>query len=108
VNHRPDVPDLQRRIGNGLGQDYNIVFLDHHDAPKGYAVISRGATSPRSSCQTVRHLGAATVRCVERAIHLVARTEASLPLHGHFVLPSVFSQRMSEGFPVIQAEAESR
>ncbi len=37
-----------------LGQDDAIVFFDHHQVYRpGYAVISRGAISPRSNCQMV-------------------------------------------------------
>src|SRR5262249_3265942 len=48
VNHRPNVAGFESHIRDIFGQDNAVVLIDHHSAPRGYAVISRGATSPPS------------------------------------------------------------
>ena len=55
VNHRTHVAHFEAIRGYGLRQNDAIVFLDHREGYSlpGYAVTSRGASSPWSTIQTV-------------------------------------------------------
>ena len=57
MHYGPNIPRLKTLIRSVRRQHYAIVFFDRHLQPKGYALISRGATAPLSICQTVRTSG---------------------------------------------------
>ena len=79
VDHSADIAGPQALIRKVLGQNNAVMFLDHSFASNGYAVISRGAVSPWSTCQTLQTRGRRPSGAVKYTLDIIAQGRNRFP-----------------------------